>query len=595
MNAPRHMRYRAPHTRQEAAIDGRHCPLCMKGHAAIIIPAVTTPGQPSRPRAFAGLAAALALYLALALPQLDLPGLHNDEAVEGGLQASQILDGRPITAFRDAGLSLGGRTWPLMVQDYIGAFNVYLPLPFFALFGHTAVALRLYAVALGALTLALAYGLARDLLGPRAALLTGLLLAVSPSFVFWQRQGVFVTSITATLAVGMLWAGRRWLRARLARWAFTTGLLAGAGLYAKLLFVWVIGGAAGAALALAGLAWLARSRDPAPPWASLESPEARREIRRLGLSALAFALGVAAALAPLAHYNAQTGGTFASLGANLETSYYGVNNADFAGNLRVRLGQLADVLSGREHLSYLGGSFANPAWPWALGLAAAAIALHAAWTRRAGAPLFLAFMLGLGLAQSAFTVSGLFHTHLAIFAPFWPLLLAAALTLPWRGRAPAGLWLPLRAAAVALFAVLWVKDASVTLAYHERLRLVGGTSSHTDAVYRLVDELRVYTGQPIYALDWGFAPQVRLLTRDAIQPQEIFGYAWEPDEGFAARLGAALAQPDAIYVLHVESDTVFPRRAAFEAAVAAHGGEIEPLALLRRRDTVPVIEIVRVR
>jgi hypothetical protein len=303
----------------------------------------------------------------------------------------------------------------------------------------------------------------------------------------------------------------------------------------------------------------------------------------------------------------QTGGTFASVGGNLSTSYYGVNNADIAGNLRVRLGQLVDVVSGRDHLSFLGGSFHNPLWPWVLGAAAAAILLHAAWTRRAGAALWILVMLAFAVAQSSFTVSGLFATHFAVLAPFWPMVVGAALTLRWRhvdqsqatGVSTAGRWrgriaVGLRAAAVVVVALLWVRDVSVTLAYHQRLHLVGGTSSHSDAVYRLVDVLREHAGQPVYAMDWGFAPQVRMLTREAIVPQEIFGYAWEPDEGFAARLAEALAQPEALFVFHTEGDTVFPRRAAFEAAVAAQGAELESVAVLLRRDTVPILEVVRV-
>jgi hypothetical protein len=81
------------------------------------------------------LAALLALYLGLACWQLALPGLHYDEAAEAGVNAMQLLTGAPLTAFRDATVSLFGWTLPLMVQDYIGALNVYLALPFLAASG----------------------------------------------------------------------------------------------------------------------------------------------------------------------------------------------------------------------------------------------------------------------------------------------------------------------------------------------------------------------------------------------------------------------------------------------------------------------------
>jgi hypothetical protein len=582
------------------------------------------------------LLACLALYLALALPQLHLPGLHNDEAVEGGLPAGQILDGQPITTFRGAGLAIAGRTWPLMVQDYIGAFNVYLPLPFLAAFGHTPFALRFYTVGLGALTLALAFGFARTLLGLRAALLSSLLLAVSPSFVFWQREGVFVTSITATLALALLWAGLAWLRTARLRWALAAGLLAGAGLYAKLLFLWVIGGAVGASLSLASLAWLASRRATSRPPSST-APQLHRSLtpslpldpvipnapqppglgaapvrvrtlspRVVTLSALMALAGFALGLLPLVQYNLQTGGTFASLGANLGTSFYGVNNTDVLNNLRVRVAQLAEVVSGRDHLSFLGGSFHNPLWPWALGLSVLAIVTHALLTRRTGPRLWLLILFTLAVAQSAFTVSGLFATHFALLAPFWPMVLAAGLTLSWRGASrlssgttnatpPRRPWLIAgRLLLLVAFGLLWARDLTATIAYHQRLHRVGGTSSHTDAIYRLVSALQAHSGQPVFALDWGFSPQVNMLTRGAIVPLEIFGYSWEPDEGFVARLDEALAQPGALYLFHTEGDTVFPRRAQFNSAVAALGAQVETVAVIARLDTVPVIEIVRV-
>ncbi|MCB0230108.1 MAG: hypothetical protein KDH90_13460, partial [Anaerolineae bacterium] len=73
--------------------------------------------------------AAVILYLALALPQLNLPGLHYDEAKEAGLNALEMLRAQNVQAFRSAGVQIGPLFLPIMVQDYIGALNVYLALP----------------------------------------------------------------------------------------------------------------------------------------------------------------------------------------------------------------------------------------------------------------------------------------------------------------------------------------------------------------------------------------------------------------------------------------------------------------------------------
>ena len=150
------------------------------------------------------------LFLALAAYQLHLPGLHYDEAKEAGLNAMQLVTCQPVTAFREATVQVGPWRLPLMVQDYIGALNVLLALPFLALGGDTVVALRWLPLLIAALTLVLAWRLARRLGGPAAAAATALLLAVNPSFIFWSRQGIFVTNLTALLFMASLLTGLRW-------------------------------------------------------------------------------------------------------------------------------------------------------------------------------------------------------------------------------------------------------------------------------------------------------------------------------------------------------------------------------------------------
>ena len=200
--------------------------------------------------------------------QLGLPGLHYDEAGEAGVNAMQLLTGGETTAFRGATLRLFGRELPLMVQDYIGALNVYLALPLLWLTGIGVPNLRALAVLTGIaslLTLERAISTwAADrklvesphnttnehsaLCTPHStlpislpALFTLTLLAASPSFVFWSRQGLFVTNLTQPLCWGCLWLGLRWLRGGRGRVLIGSAFLGGLALYAKLLAVWIVG------------------------------------------------------------------------------------------------------------------------------------------------------------------------------------------------------------------------------------------------------------------------------------------------------------------------------------------------------------------
>jgi hypothetical protein len=74
----------------------------------------------------------------------------------------------------------------------------------------------------------------------------------------------------------------------------------------------------------------------------------------------------------------------------------------------------------------------------------------------------------------------------------------------------------------------------------------------------------------------------------------VFGYTWEPDEGFADRLNTALDQPDALFVFHFPQETIFLRREQFEAALAARGWVTDTVAIISRRDGAPIFEIFRV-
>ncbi len=577
-------------------------------------------------RYFLGLLLPLTVYLALALPQLDLPGLHNDEAAEAGLQAGQILSGQAISAFREAGIVLGDRTFPLMVQDYIGAFNVYLPLPFFAAFGSTVFALRLYTVFIGAVTLLCTFGFVAEAFGSRPAFIAALLLAVSPSFIFWQRQGVFVTSLTAALAMAALWVGTLWAKRGSWKLAALLGLICGAGLYAKLLFIWIIGGMVGA-LAVINLPILIRHfatnlklQTPNSKLLFSSSPLLPRLFPRAATipDLLAFAIAVLIGLLPLVAYNLQTGGTLLSVGTNLGTSYYGVNNLNFAENLRGRIDQFQAVLAGRDHLWYLGGSFGNAMWETALRVAALAILARALFRRqRSRAPLALLLLLVFGVIQTSFTVSGLFPTHFSIFAPLWPVIIALAseivfdpfyepimihLSGPPLSMLSGGLvrgWLGFLNMGMMVLVVglgfLWTQDVFVVSQYHIALNKSGGLGPHSDAVYRLTDYLEENGDGPVAAMDWGFAPQVRMLADGRVAPQEIFGYTWEPDEAFADRQAEAAAQPGALFVFHFPQETIFPRREAFEAYLQSQGWGAEQVAIISRRDGAPVFEVVRVK
>ena len=578
------------------------------------------------------LALSLVIFIALSAPQLALPGLHYDEAKEAGVNAMQLVTGQPVTAFRDATIQVGPWRLPLMVQDYIGALNVALAMPFLALGGVNAPALRWLSILIGALTLVLTWRVAWRLSGSVAAACAALLLAVNPTFIFWSRQGIFVTNLTALLFMASLLTGLRWWEKRRPVDLWLTAFLWGLGIYAKLLFVWAIG----AMVVVAGVAWgVQRWRDRKSANQQISKSANRRIGEHLHLRRSAAQVQVSAnrrtpfgvrhssirtwivaagcfllPLIPLILFNLQTSGTLTSVVGSLGSSYYGVDNRAYLPNLTTRLGQLRILLRG-DHLWYLGEVYANRWAPWlAAGLAGAwgIVWLAQRITRPAGrrissASLLPISLLALIVAQSAFTVSDLFITHSALLMPLVPLsagVLAGELFKTARDaaqRAPSR-WYTLLSALCIAPIILWgAIDLANTVRYHRILAVSGGYGAHSDAIYKLADFLRQQAPAAPLALDWGIDAPVRYLTGGLANPVEAFGYERldAPDSGFAERVSPFMNNPDNLYVAHAGEFTVFRGRVEALAALAAgRGMKLQEVARFAERSGRPLFLVYRV-
>ena len=500
-----------------------------------------------------GLFLALFVFLMLGSLNLGLPGLHYDEAREAGLNAMEFLRGLPITAFRDAKIL----NIPLMVQDYIGALNVFLVIPFFGALGIRVEALRLFTLSIGAGTIFLTWSLARKLGGPLAGFGAALLLALNPSFVFWSRQGIFVTNIVSLFLVASLLCGLRWREKGHPLDLYCLALLWGLGFYSKAIFLWVI---------LAMVFWAL-----AFPPRRLPSP------KELACALVAFSLP----LIPFFIFNALTGGTVLAVFQNLRFSYYGVSNLALGANLAARLKQLVTLLRG-DHLWYLGGIFSNPTAPRVAGGFVLATLLLALAGKAKWKALLPAGIVGFIIVESAFTISGLFMTHYFLLLPL--LALAGGIGLKLLLKTPRQFRL-LKALAIAAF-ILWAgRDLYITLLYHRTLAATGGHSSHSDAVYELANYLLSWKGSPVVALDWGIDAPLRFLTLGEVRPVEIFGYEslHAPDPGFKERASLFL-KPGTIFVAHSHEDTVFKGRVeALESLAEEKGLKLKEIAHFREK------------
>ncbi len=519
-----------------------------------------------------GLLVIIMTYVTLSLYQLQLPGLHYDEAFEA-VPALQILRGQPVVAFRNGGLLLGRQLYPLMTQDYIGAINTYAVIPFILVFGTTTIALRVFSTMIGAITLWLAYQLSYQLSGRvQVGLSAALLLAVDPTFVFWNRQGIFVTAITATIGLGAAYCWLRRLQGGGRLWSIAGGFLFGLGIFAKLLFIWLILALIGALFLLSLPGLLKKRRRPAGfPLSLLNQPPI--QIKEILLTIPAFVLGCW----PLIIYNIQTSGTLLSITRNAQTSYYGVNNLAIGSNLVERSAQFVRLLDG-SHLWYLGRIVSNPVSIAVFVIVLLSVILPNFMTIRkrnspppagdepaAKSALFPFLVVGLVILASIQTVSALWVTHFAILMP-WPAIAVAL------GSGFALIRLRPYDRAYVLRAIIWsglglliITNLVSTLRYHQALTESGGLSGHSDAIYDLSNWLDNRAAGEVVAMDWGLAAPIFYLTEGQVNPIEVFGYAWQPDGELTARLTEFIEQPATYYLWRAPDEIIFDRSVEFKA------------------------------
>ncbi len=442
-----------------------------------------------------------ALAFGVAAPRVDLPGLYYDEAFMAQ-QARDFLhpEREPDHAGSVRHVEVLGRPFPLRNAVYLGSLKSQLAIPSLAVFGESVRVVRLTTLAWSLVAVGFAMLFARRLLGGPAAWLTGGLLVLDPSWLFFSlyEWGPFTTGLLCRcLGLWALTVG--WLDGRRG-WLFVGGLACGLGVYSRADFALIVGAAAVALCAcrpgIVRELWGPRRSDALTV-------------------ALAAALGAAPMLVSAADLLATSAA--AEIGQR--------------GGVDEKLRVLGSVLDGSRFYRLIdwGGRF-HRIWetgaPRAgLGLAAAAAL---AWCivdaarrqrreRPAGPGLFLAATLAGVLAGLIVLPGAVRAHHLLNVMPFVHLAVAAAAVATWRAAGRPG-----RAAVAAALVALALSDVHVIARTFGLIERTGGTGRWSTALRDLAAEIDDAPTTRIYSLDWGLHEPLLFLTDEATLRQPIW-------------------------------------------------------------------------
>jgi hypothetical protein len=539
------------------------------------------------------------LFLAASLYQLNLPGFYYDEGFDLTPMLS-VMHGEPVDLLR--GIGIAG--YPVMRMDYMGSLNGYLTVPFMAALGPGYLAARLQPVVFSLITLVLAFVLARRWFGLGVATVTALLLSVNPSFIWFTRQGITVTSVMTVFSLGswiLLDRVGRLAGLKVGRLAFGVGLCLGLGLWAKIVFLWWI-----ALTVVISLVWLATRKQAIKPLLISLSPHL-----------LTLLIGFVLGAAPFIYYNlaglsqGQPPATFNLLFRSLlNPTEYAVHNSNFFGNLDKRFQDFAVFLNG-SYFWYLanvpyGNVYAVPTFLVSVGVGSLLALKRTEWRKWVA----LLLCIALYLPMSSFTVSDLWATHFFVLLPLPQMVVACAVV--WLAQA-VGYWLlaklpkPIANSQWLIRALLiclaltptFSRDIWVNQHYHAALAQGGGSGRFSDAVYRLADQLNQDNVAEPIALDWGISQQLRVLTADRVRPREIFGFTVEPTDEFRQQVRDLLRDPSRQYLVLWGGDdkwkgfAVYNRRNEFTRIANEMGKQVVETFTAYERSGLPVYIILK--
>ncbi len=460
------------------------------------------------------------IYLFFSLTHLSLPGLQYDEVLFTNAALGDV-DG----TFIEWKVRIFHMNIPLMLMKYIGALKALIFAPIFRFIGMNAITVRFPVVLLGLVSLILTYVLVRRMLGTGTALVTLILLAADPSFIFSIKLDWGPVALMMALKAASLYLLWRWLEGGNTGFLLAGSFLLGLGVYDKIIFTWYV---VGLLIAL-----------PCCFWRELKS---RMNRRKMSLPMLAFAIGCS----PLIAFN---------LMHPMETFHgHGITVLRWGESLTYRYNLFRNTLEGGAVYDFVNrmdvGDYTALAQKGHTG------GLDAVLSALAGLPLrstlmpelFVLSLMGLLILWlfkrlASARATGFFLIQFAVIAVFnylsdeatgphhtvmtypTPHILIACflIELIRLGAAPGALKkLGLRLLSCFCIIALVISQVVIDARYVRSFQVMGGVGYWSDAIYELARYTNSHADKTYLLMDWGFSTQLLLLSKAKIKKEEAF-------------------------------------------------------------------------
>ena len=184
----------------------------------------------------------VSVFMILSVYKIELPGFYEDEAFRV-VPSLEILK-NDILLHNLYSFKLFGRSFPIMLTPFSGAFDSYTLLPIVYLFGISVKVIRISQVFFAAIGIILAFFLIKRIFNKTIAFITALLLCINPSFILFNRQGILASSISMPITMLALLMIYRWHITLKKQYLYAGFFLLGIPLFNNANFFWLIAASA---------------------------------------------------------------------------------------------------------------------------------------------------------------------------------------------------------------------------------------------------------------------------------------------------------------------------------------------------------------